>query len=406
MGAHQQSERKISSVVVHEEFTTPVPQPEVRYVEIPQYEEVVTHVTKKEVREVEKRVPKIIEEFVERIVEVPQYEEVIRHVEVPQVREVIKEIPRIEVQERYYDVVKHVPKVEIKHVEKVVEVPFEVISVPKEVTLEERIPVARYQDTEQMLIVAQTIRPIISEGGQEVHVDVIEYEPEIVPVDIHVAKFVDLNIVNMGIKETFHRVVTVPSAQYNSMLRYLNTHLSEEERQNLPFLQENGKIKFLSQEFQWCAPPSDVRIEGYKPGVIHSSGIAQRVEARSGASALQIEADQNHQQQMAHFEQMKVNIMNKLNEFNRNQEITVSNKMRSAGASFSGSHTISANVGGIGGSISVSGAGKSYNVGSTYGAHYGGGLSHRTTGNTIQQSTVHGHSMQHSGRSSHQTFVR
>jgi len=279
--AYQQSERMVSSVVIFEEQDQ-IPDKPVRYVEVPQYEEVIKHVTVKEVREVEKVVPVVKEEWVERIVEVPQVEEVVRQVEVPQVQEVVKHVTKIEVVDRPYEVIKEVPRTNIIKEEKVVELGADMIEVPKEKVIEERVPITNYSDKDAMLIVSQKVRPMLTDGGMEVSVDVHEYEPEVLPVDIHVAKFVDQSLVLVGQKETTHRAVTVSSSQYNSMLRYLNGHLSPTEVNALPYLVDNsGQVNFLPKEYQWFAPNEGLKILGYSSNKIWGQGSVVSTAGRS-----------------------------------------------------------------------------------------------------------------------------
>jgi len=312
--------RKVSSIVLHEETNGPKPEPNVTYVEVPRYEEVIRHVPVKEVREIEKIVPKIIEEWVERVVEVTHIEEVVKHVEVNHIQEVIKHVPIVEVRDRLTEVVRHVPKVEVRKVEKVVEVPGDIIEVPQPYLVEEAMPIAAYEDSEQMLIVAQTVKPVIVEGGKEVHVDVWEYEPEVIPVDIHVAKFVGQTLVAMGARETTHRVVTVPSTQYNSMLRFLNVHLSEADMRALPYLQDGqGQVRFLSDEYQWCAPPEGIKIYGYQKGVIYGEGspvMTKHQLTHDNCAQRQTELDAQFAATLNQFEAEKSRRLNHIEEFN------------------------------------------------------------------------------------------
>jgi len=324
--AYEQSSRKVSSVVVFEEAAN-VPQKNVRYVEVPQYEEVIKHVARKEIREVEKFVPKLVEEWVERVVEVPQVEEVVRHVEVPQVQEILKHVPKIEIIDRPFDVIKEVPTLQVNKVEKVIELGTELIEVPSAVVVEERVPVTHYNDTESMLIVSQKVKPVISNSTHnEVVVDIMEYEPEVIPVDIHVAKFVDQELVMMGVKETIHRCVTVSAAQYNSLLRYLNVHLTAEEVAGLPYLADrSGQVSFLPQEFQWFAPEEGLKIYGYRSGFVWGEGtpINQTNYNRMDEKEIQIrqiELDNQFQQIFHQFEMEKNRRVSAIDEFNRRSE--------------------------------------------------------------------------------------
>ncbi|KAH0482032.1 MAG: uncharacterized protein KVP18_004376 [Porospora cf. gigantea A] len=271
-GAVEQSSRRISSTIIGEEMIGTMPQPKVTYVDVPMYEEVVTHVPVREVREIEKKIPKVEVQYVEKIVDVPQIEYVNKTVEVQQVQEVIRHVPRVEYVDRPYDVVKEIPRLETKIVEKIIEIP-EVIEVPKPFVVEQKIPVARYNDSEQALIVAQSVHPLITSTSEYVEVDAVELCPEVVPVDVHVGKLVNVQLIQGGALNTRHRVVTVPSAQYNSMLKYLNGHLYGQEVQNLPYLQEGGQIPFLSETFNWVGVPATTNIEGYAVGQAYAPGI-------------------------------------------------------------------------------------------------------------------------------------
>merc|ERR1739838_723931 len=324
--AYEQSSRKISSVVVFEEAEK-MPERNIRYVEIPQYEEVVKHVARKEIREVEKFVPKIVEEWIERIVEIPQIEEVVRHVEVPQIQEIIKHVPKIEIVDRPFEVIKEVSKLQNNKVEKVVEIGGEVIAVPKAIPVEEKVAIAVYDDKESMLIVSQKVKPVIIDGAaQEVVVVFIEYEPEVLPVDIHVAKFVDQELVLVSPKETIHRCVVVSAAQYNSMMRYLNVHLNAEEVAYLPyFADHHGQVSFLPEEFQWFAPQEGLKIYGYRAGQIWGQGTVISTTSASTMTEAEIrvkqsELDRQFQQIFQQFESEKTRRVNAIEEFNRRSE--------------------------------------------------------------------------------------
>lgn len=247
--SYEQSRRQISSVVVSEEVLGEVPTDGgVRYVEVPVIEEVVRTVPKREVVEVEKVVPRYEVQWVEREVTVPQVVYLEKHVERPQVQEVIRTVrgPR-QVQDVPREVVRTIPRVEYVQVEKVVQVPGEIIEVPKPYVVEQPASVKRWRDSQIPVVVAQTIRPVVSESQEVVDVDVFEYEPEVIPVDVHVAKPVASHLVAVGATEEVHAPVSVPAAQYNSLLRQLNSHLSAEEQNQLPYMRgERGDVPFLA----------------------------------------------------------------------------------------------------------------------------------------------------------------
>jgi len=255
-GERVESTRKISSVVVGEEYLGALPNyDEVRYVEVPYIEEVVKHVPRREVVEVEKRVPKYEYEYIEKIVEIPQIQIVDKHVEVPQIQEVIRHVPRVQVVDVPREVLRHVPKIETKMIEKIVEVPGQLVEVPKPYTVENPVHVTRYVDKECPLVVAQSMKPSIVEGQEQIDVEVFEYEPECVPVDVHVLKGVNAHIIAAG-SDTMHKLVSVPAAQYNTMLKSLNSHLGEVEVQKLPYLTEAGRVPFVTDGTKFGIAPA------------------------------------------------------------------------------------------------------------------------------------------------------
>ncbi|KAH0475179.1 MAG: hypothetical protein KVP17_003832 [Porospora cf. gigantea B] len=272
-GAVEQSTRKVSSTIIGEELLGTVPKPDVRYVDVNTYEEVVTRVPKKEVRHVEKRVPRVEVQYVDKQVEVPEIQYVEKLVEVPHYQEVVKHVSKVEVVDRPYDVIKEVPRIETKVVERVVEVP-EVIEVPKPYTVEQKVNVARFQDSDQAVIVAQSVHPVITECQETVEVDAVELVPETHHVDIHVGKLVNVQLIQSGARETHHRVVQTSTAEYNSMLKFLNGHLHTNEVQNLPFLQESGQIPFMAEQVSWQELPQghSSLVEGYTRGGVYVAG--------------------------------------------------------------------------------------------------------------------------------------
>ncbi|KAH0484899.1 MAG: hypothetical protein KVP17_003845 [Porospora cf. gigantea B] len=245
-GTREIEQRTISTRIVHQED---LPAKEnVRYVEVPVYQDVVKEVTKKETRHVEKRVPKYEVEIVDKVVEVPQIQWVDKEVVVPHTEVVLKHVPRIEVVDRQIDVVKHVPIVELQEVEKIISVPSgEIIEVPKSVKVEQRRIVDVNHDTRTPVLIAQTVNTNIVKSGQT-EVACRELSPEIVPVDIHVAKPVDSHLVAKGVVDTVHRHVDIPSSQYNWLLRHLNQNLGHQRVEKLPYKEEHGRVEFSHTE--------------------------------------------------------------------------------------------------------------------------------------------------------------
>lgn len=128
--SYEQSRRQVSSVVVSEQVIGELPESGgIKYVEVPVIEEVIKRVPKKEIIEVEKVVPKYEVEYVERVVEVPQIHYIDKQVERPTVQEILIHKPVKQIQEIPREVIKTVPKIETVVVEKIVNVPGQVVEV-------------------------------------------------------------------------------------------------------------------------------------------------------------------------------------------------------------------------------------------------------------------------------------
>lgn len=288
-----QSVRKVSSAIVSEEWLGEAPRDlPVREVEVPgPVQEVIKHVHKKEIVETEKRVPRYEYEYVDRIVEVPRIEYIDRTVTVPQYQEVIREVKVPQVVDVPKEVVREVRIPKVNYVEQVREVPGEVITVPKPYTVEQEIEVARYTDRKTPLVVAQTIKPVIVESQQTVQVDVAEYAPQCIPVDIHVIKAVSAQVTGQMLEST-HRVVTVPAAQYNSMLQQLNAHLSGAELQKLPYIADAyGAYPFLNTRATYTEPAPGVAIQGLD----HSKMVTTHTAHSSASTTHQTTMQTTHQ---------------------------------------------------------------------------------------------------------------
>lgn len=240
--------------------------------------------------------PKYEYEVVERIVEIPRVEYVDREVEKHQYVEVIREVKVPQIVDIPKEVIREVKIPKINYVEKVVEVPGQVIEVPKPYVVHQTVHVNRYQDKQVPLVVAQTIKPYIIEGMGTYEVDVFEYEPECVPVDVHVIKPVAAQIQAAGVTDTLHRVIAVPAAQYNSMLQQLNSHLDNVEIKKLPYLQSNtGNVQFLSERVCYTEPQPNVHITG-----LNSSNINLGQRTHSGSHTTYLQSTGAAQQPIGH----------------------------------------------------------------------------------------------------------
>lgn len=246
----EKSRRLVSSVVVSEEIINPTNANDyVRYVEVPTVEEVEVNVPKVSVVNVQKRVPVYEIEYQDKIVEVPQIVYIDNPVEVPVVQNKVREVAVKQIKEIPKEVIKKVPKIEYKTIEKIVRVPGERIEVPKIYNVEKTNIVKQYKDTEVPVVVAKTMQPLVSVSNKTVSVPVVRYEPEIVHVDIRVPKPVKTSLIQAGVSEHVPRqTVQVPAAQYNTLLKLLNTNLSAEDQQQLPYMVENGSIPFLKDD--------------------------------------------------------------------------------------------------------------------------------------------------------------
>ncbi|KAH0471962.1 MAG: uncharacterized protein KVP18_003464 [Porospora cf. gigantea A] len=282
-GTREIDQRTISTRIVHEEDMPA--KDTVRYVEVPVYQDIVKEVTKKETRHVEKRVPKYEIEVVDKVVEVPQLQWVDKEVEVPHTEVVLKHVPRVEVVDRQIDIVKHVPIIELQEVEKIVSVPSgEIIEVPKTVQVEQRRTVDVNHDTRTPVLIAQTVNTNITKSG---HTEVAcrELSPEIVSVDIHVAKPVDSHLVAKGVVGTVHQHVDIPSSQYNWLLRHLNQNLDHQRVEKLPYKEENGRVEFSHTEVPHHVVDRNVEVGGVAPSSAHTIEVVDRAASFTSESS-------------------------------------------------------------------------------------------------------------------------
>lgn len=144
--------------------------------EVPIVENVIRKIPKRQIVELPKIVPKYEVEYVERLVETPQVKYVDRVVEKPIPHEVIVSVPVVQVQEVPREVIKHVPKIVMEIKESQVNVPGQVIEVPKPYIVENKVGVKRWIDKKVPIVVAQTIRPVVVESSEKVDVDVCKFD--------------------------------------------------------------------------------------------------------------------------------------------------------------------------------------------------------------------------------------
>lgn len=253
----------MSSNIIGEENLQAQPEDSVQYIEVPVIEEVIRHVPKREVVEIEKRVPRYEYEWVEKIVEVPQIQWVEKHVEVPQIQEVVRYVPVKQVVEVPKEVVRYIPKIDVKIVEREVEVVGETIEVPKPYLVENKVVVPRYLDKEVPTVVAQRLHPIITESDTDfVDVELKEYNPQLIPVDVYIPRPVTRSLIAAN-KYEEHRVVDVPIAQYNALVKNLNTHLSDKDADAVYVRLSDGTIPMLHGLGSSIVPPTSNEWEKY-----------------------------------------------------------------------------------------------------------------------------------------------
>ncbi|KAH0475919.1 MAG: hypothetical protein KVP17_001769 [Porospora cf. gigantea B] len=270
MTYQQRNQRLLSSSVIGEEYLGDFQEEQIRYVEVPVIEEVIRHVPRKEIIEVEKRIPKYEVEYVEKIVNVPHVQIVDKHVEVPQVQEVVRHVPKREVIEVQKQVIKHVPKVETRFVEKIVEVPGEVIEVPKPYLVEQKVIVPRYVDREVPTVVAQKLIPIVSESATDfIDVELREYNPRLVPVDLFVPRPVNRSLIASGKKDT-HKVVDVPPAQFNALVKQINPSIRDDKALEDLLVRVNGQYP-VGMAGDIVTPLGEEWREGHVEGTLHYS---------------------------------------------------------------------------------------------------------------------------------------
>mmetsp|Transcript_28269 Transcript_28269/g.70625 ORF Transcript_28269/g.70625 Transcript_28269/m.70625 type:complete len:476 (-) Transcript_28269:469-1896(-) len=128
---------ELSHSWIERQVEVPVVQHVERIVEVPQVQVVNKYVPKVEVKTIERVVPKTVVKTVERIQEVPVVEYKDKVVEVPHVVEVVKEVPRAVPVDVRVPVIKYVPKVEVKTIERVEKMPVpQYVDVPVQVVKE------------------------------------------------------------------------------------------------------------------------------------------------------------------------------------------------------------------------------------------------------------------------------
>eukprot|EP01055_Gregarina_sp_Pseudo9_P005955 Gregarina_sp_Pseudo_9__5954@NODE_965_length_2025_cov_29_670695_g905_i0_p1_GENE_NODE_965_length_2025_cov_29_670695_g905_i0NODE_965_length_2025_cov_29_670695_g905_i0_p1_ORF_typecomplete_len353_score93_88IMCp/PF12314_8/0_004IMCp/PF12314_8/0_0001IMCp/PF12314_8/3_6e03_NODE_965_length_2025_cov_29_670695_g905_i09661970 len=206
---------------------------QIRYVEVPQVEWREVIVPKKEVVELTRRIPKVEIVEIEKIVEVPEIHEVAREVEVVHTEDIIRHVPRKEIINVPVEVVRHVPRPETVFREQVVNVPGEIIEVPKPFVIENKVCIPQFHDKHVPTVVAQVARPMFrSLPSQQVDVVAKDCDPVLIKVVVPVIKPVRTPVWE-GPRTDTHTYVSVPPAEYNSLVHAVNRHMPLEYFQDL-----------------------------------------------------------------------------------------------------------------------------------------------------------------------------
>eukprot|EP00914_Ancora_sagittata_P020523 GHVO01040497.1.p1 GENE.GHVO01040497.1~~GHVO01040497.1.p1 ORF type:complete len:454 (+),score=46.44 GHVO01040497.1:114-1475(+) len=204
------------------------PTDSVRRVEVPVMEEKIVHVPRKEQVIVETRRPVYQVEWVEKIVEVPTIEYITKEIEVPIIQDVIKHVSVKQIVDVAKEIVRYVPKIETVIIEKEVPIPGEFIEVPKPFLVENKIVVPRFTEVEQPVVVAQSLFPIIHESDPKtnpndpvIEVEVHEFVPKIVPLDVYIPMAVMRTAKAKSIWSE-HTRVDIPQSHMNELVSRMN----------------------------------------------------------------------------------------------------------------------------------------------------------------------------------------
>lgn len=242
----------------------------VRYVEVPVIEEKIIEVHKREVREIEKRVPKVEIVEVVKEVQVPQIQYVEKHVEIPKIEQVIREVKVKQIVDRPFDVLIHKPKIETKIVEQIKEVPGEIVEVPRIERHEQPVYVPRYVDKEVPAVVAQKLQPVLRQVSKINDVHCTVTQPKVVTVDVFIPKPVASTLNVGGMTGETHRTVDIPAAQFNALTRRLNISLDASHIEQL-YVKEGAGVPILpaGERVETVEPVSTQWSANHQVGKIH-----------------------------------------------------------------------------------------------------------------------------------------
>jgi len=203
---------------------------------------------------------------VEKIVTVPEIKYVDVVHEVDQVVEEVRYVNKRVEQQRYIDVPRHVPKVVVVPKEKIVQVA-KTVQVPKPYVVDVPVPYTTFKDTPWPVVVAQKLIPVlVNECVDEAEVEVKNYVPYIVPIDVYVPRAVQLPYI-MGQSQIQAHVVTgVPVSHWNGLVHRLNPQMIQDAilQPYAPLLRETDGSSPVAQNPPLVQPIVSIHeIQGY-----------------------------------------------------------------------------------------------------------------------------------------------
>jgi len=205
---------------------------ETKIVEVPIAHEKIKHVPKKVFVEVEKRVPIIEVEWVDREVKVPQIHFQDKIVFQEHVKEIIKRVPEKKVIEVPVEKVREIPKKEVIEIVKNKVVEGDEVVIPLPYLVEERIVVPKNLYIPKATVVSQVLKVVINESKtKKIDLELNEYVPRFVEREVFLPKAINKKCGRILIPksaEVHHRALDpacIPSPQWNALLKDQNLHI-------------------------------------------------------------------------------------------------------------------------------------------------------------------------------------
>eukprot|EP00915_Cephaloidophora_sp_WS-2016_P005029 GHVH01006706.1.p1 GENE.GHVH01006706.1~~GHVH01006706.1.p1 ORF type:complete len:478 (+),score=90.13 GHVH01006706.1:202-1635(+) len=200
--------------------------------EVPIYKKEIDEVIKRErvVNRVVERVPKF--NYIDTVVDVEHIVEVPVYREIPVKKTVVKQVPKQVREQRLIEKVRYVPFTQTVDVERIVEIPGEIIVQPRHVVRDECIVTDKHLDKEVPVVISQVVNPIMKDTKKKVRVPAKVLTPDLDTASVRVPKPVDLEFHQSEAKTTFHHL-SLNDAEYNSAFFQLNAHLADDHRRAL-----------------------------------------------------------------------------------------------------------------------------------------------------------------------------